>query len=233
MISAYKGWSPEWPVTFTLYFGTFALFTLELQQMVEVCSRPPAIGECVYRGLVLRCPSPPQWCMVSGPRHSRHIPQQSLFSLTWSLIWLRLHTERLCQEQAEHVLALARIVLTRSRPIRNDLKEARWLCRSIWTVDCHAVSVSIFRLHPLPFRTHKIESGLVCPVIVFSRFFFFPINIFIFLSGCLHCVKCCHQGCYWWTTQTLRHRWNILSFFLSSLPVNCNCQWINIGTTCC
>lgn len=61
------GWSPEWFVPFTFYLGTFAPFSLELQQMVEVCSRPPAIGECVYRCLVLRYPSPPRWCMVSGP----------------------------------------------------------------------------------------------------------------------------------------------------------------------
>lgn len=34
---------------------TLGPFLLELQQTLEVCSRAPAIGECVCHGLVLRC----------------------------------------------------------------------------------------------------------------------------------------------------------------------------------
>lgn len=45
--------SSEWPVHHSLPWPF--PFTLELQQMVEVCSRAPAIGECVRHGLVLRC----------------------------------------------------------------------------------------------------------------------------------------------------------------------------------
>lgn len=46
----------------------------------------------------------------------------------------------------------------------------------------------------------KIESGHVCQVIVVSIHFFFfflsTVPVVIFLSGRLHCVKCCHQGCW-------------------------------------
>lgn len=41
-------------LSITLCLGPFPS-SLELQQMVEVCSRAPAIGECVCYGLVLQC----------------------------------------------------------------------------------------------------------------------------------------------------------------------------------
>lgn len=53
-LSLTAGFKPPNDLSITFCLGPLP-FPLELQQMVEVCSRAPAIGECVCRGLVLRC----------------------------------------------------------------------------------------------------------------------------------------------------------------------------------
>lgn len=91
----------------------------------------------------------------------------------------------------------------RSHLIRNYLKKARWLCRSIQTESTPTPCLSAFSVC-IRCRSKRHQnwkwpclSGDCC----FYSFFFFSfflstVPVVIFLSGRLHCVKCCHQGCW-------------------------------------
>lgn len=118
-------------------------FSLELQQMVEICSRPPAMGECMCSSFVLLHDG--AWLAA----HTQDTPAvtSSLMSLLSCCHVFRLINdyEALMQSQANGLMWLksraACCVLLPS--LRNYFKKARWLLRSIQS--------ELSRLHPVVF----------------------------------------------------------------------------------
>lgn len=186
--------------------------SLELQQMVEVCSRPPAIGECVCRCMVLRCP--PWWCMVSGPHVgyscSRLLldvitdlvaclqfinsPVSSSSQIWWkrkSKSWTRLDVALcvfVCTRTVHSVTSDQKLPQESKTAFEEYSDRADWTgCTLLSVVESDAVCVSILSLHPLLFKDTKWKwhclSGDCCFHFIFYHFLIF------FFSGCLQRVK--------------------------------------------
>lgn len=99
--------------------------------MVEVCSRAPAIGECVWLGVAL--PWSPWWCMVSGPRLGYSFSHLLLDVITdlfarFLRLWDAQTEAKLMWLDSFNVVHTAESYL-----IRNYLKKARLHFRSIQT----------------------------------------------------------------------------------------------------
>lgn len=111
-----------------------SLFALELQQMVEICSRAPAIGECVCHSLVLRCVAI-ESMMMHGQWPTFGILLQSLtpWSNHWSGCAFPAASNRSSSDKVRETLTASCDWTAAEQQIRNDLKEARLHFRSIQT----------------------------------------------------------------------------------------------------
>lgn len=105
-------------------------FALELQQMVEVCSRAAAIGECMCHGLVLRCVAIDSMTM-HGQWPTFGILLQSLtpWCNYWSIpcLWSEWGSWRRSNWKGQMLLSAKTSSVQSRCLIRNYLKKARLL----------------------------------------------------------------------------------------------------------
>lgn len=188
-------WSgPKWCVTFTLYLGTFALFSLELQQMVEVCSRPPAIGEF---GVDARRLHDGAWS--AGPR----TPATYSCSRFFLDLAASSHIANSCLKKTKQTndwMPLRAALCTHCAGVSRWLSATPCLSASSVCINCC-----------LGRTTLKVALRVRCLLLVFFFFFFF--KLFLFLS--LHhprfnfpqwlssLCEVLSSRLLWWTT--LRH----------------------------
>lgn len=135
--------SSKWPVPSLIALAPpppFS-FSLELQQMVEICSRPPAMGECVCSSFVLLHDG--AWLAA----HTQDTPAVTS-SLTSSLSCCHVFSlmndyEALMQRLANSLIWLkSRVhVCPSAQSQKFYFKKARWLLRSIQS--------ELSRLHPV------------------------------------------------------------------------------------